>query len=103
MPRLDKRRANPKPANLVGSRVRAARSVRGLSQAECAEAVQAEIARDYPDLSFVLDQSDLSRLESGQRPVWDYELKALAVALSVSADYLLGLVDESGALIDQVD
>lgn len=94
MSRLDKRRVNPKPANLVGSRVRASRTALGFSQAGCAEAVQAEIARDYPDLSIVLDQSDLSRLESGQRPVWDYELKALAVVLAVRTDYLLGLTDD---------
>lgn len=96
MSRLGKRRANPKPANLVGSRVRTARANRGLSQAECAQAVQAAITLDYPDLSIVLDQSDISRLESGQRPVWDYELKAISIALSVSADYLLGLIGEDG-------
>lgn len=101
MPRLDKRRMNPNPANIVGSRVREARKLRGYSQSACAEVVQREISGYYPTLVLVIDQSDISRLESGQRPVWDYELRALSVALGVKSDYLLGL--SSDAEIEGID
>lgn len=94
MPRLDRRRVNPVPANQISARLREIRSLRCLSQAACAELLQSELQALYPDLSFVIDQSDLSRLESGKRPVWDYELLCLARALNVSADYLLGLSDQ---------
>lgn len=95
------RRKNPTPANVIGQRVREQRFAREYSQAQLAELVQKEISQYYPDLPYVLDQSDISRIESGTRPVWDYELKALAVALSVSTDYLLGLVNAEGELVNQ--
>lgn len=91
MAKLDRRRVNPKPANQVGKRLREARKNQGLSQAACAEAVQLAIAALYPALSFVIDQTDISRIESEARPVWDYELRALAQVLAVSSDWLLGI------------
>lgn len=94
MAKLDRRRVNPKPANQIGKRVREARKNSGLSQTACAEAVQRAIGVLYPDLSFVLDQTDISRIESEARPVWDYELRALAKVLLVSSDWLLGMSGE---------
>lgn len=99
MPQLDRRRSNPDPANVIASHVRLLRQIRALTQAELAKEVQAEVIRIYPDLSYGLDQSDVSRIESGKRPVWDYELKAIAVVFGVSSDYLLGLVDEQGRIL----
>lgn len=93
MPRLDRRRANPSPANCIGPRVKEARTRLGHSQALCAELLQQELTTLYPEIGFVLDQSDLSRLENGRRPVWDYEVRALATVLQVSADWLLGLAE----------
>lgn len=95
MPKLDKRRANPSPANWIGARVKEARLMKGFSQALCAEMLQAELTRLYPGLHLVIDQSDLSRLENGRRPVWDYEVRSLAVILETSADWLLGLKGEA--------
>jgi transcriptional regulator with XRE-family HTH domain len=92
--KLDRRRVNPKPANQIGQRVREARKNLGLSQVAYAEAVQRAIGELYPDLSFVIDQTDISRIESEARPVWDYELRALAEVLGVSSDWLLGLRDK---------
>jgi transcriptional regulator with XRE-family HTH domain len=89
--KLDRRRVNPHPANQVGKRVREARKHLGLSQTACADAVQRAIGELYPDLSFAIDQSDISRIESEARPVWDYELRALAKVLLVSSDWLLGI------------
>jgi transcriptional regulator with XRE-family HTH domain len=38
----------------------------------------------------MIDQSTLSKIENGQRPVTDLEVAALAKALKVSAAWLLG-------------
>lgn len=64
-----------------------------MSQADCAAMVQNELCRVYPSMVFVIDQSDISRMETGERPVWDYELLAIARALSVRVDLLLGAAD----------
>ena len=40
-------------------------------------------------LGMVIDQSGLSKIESGQRPVSDIEVVALAKALKVSVEWLL--------------
>lgn len=94
MPRLDRRRSNPVPANLIGQHLRRVRQDQGLSQTECASSVQVELCRLYPSIAFVIDQSDISRIETGERPVWDYELLALARALSVRVDQLLGVAND---------
>ncbi|HYF96309.1 MAG TPA: helix-turn-helix transcriptional regulator [Symbiobacteriaceae bacterium] len=107
MPKLDRRRVNPSPANIVGPRVKATRLEGGLSQAVLAATVQEELERIYPGIPFHLDQSDISRLESGKRPVWDYEVRALALALHVPTDYLLHVaskeatdLNENGAMAE---
>jgi transcriptional regulator with XRE-family HTH domain len=89
MPRLDRRRVNPTPANIIGAGLRHFRTRAGHSQTELAEMTQVRLKHLYPELSFVLDQTDISRMETGKRPVWDYELRCLAQALQISADSLL--------------
>ncbi len=37
-----------------------------------------------------VDQSIISKIEGGQRPVYDYEIGILAKALKVSTEWLLG-------------
>lgn len=44
-------------------------------------------------LGMKIDQSGLSKLENGQRPVTDLELRALAEALKVPAAWLLESAD----------
>lgn len=66
---------------MIGERVLLARRRRGLSQE--ALAAQTTIAR-----------SVIARLERGKQTVSAERLKALARALGVSADYLLGLADD---------
>jgi transcriptional regulator with XRE-family HTH domain len=43
----------------------------------------------------MMDQSTLSKIENGQRPVTDIELVALAKALKVSSAWLLGEKSET--------
>jgi len=65
------------------ARLRAARALRGLSQSELAERAD-------------LQPSAVSHFETGRRsPSFD-NLKALAEALQVSTDYLLGRVNDPG-------
>ena len=70
--------------NIVGTRVREARKV--------AEPLitQTDLVARLQVLGTTIDQSGLSKLESGQRPVLDIEVVALAKALKVSVEWLLG-------------
>lgn len=73
--------------NVVGSRVRQARRLATprLSQVDLAARLQV--------LGLKIDQSAVSKIEQGRRPVLDVEIVALAKALTVSAGWLLGEVN----------
>ncbi len=70
--------------NVVGPRIKLARmsSNPKITQSDLVARLQSQ------DIS--IDQSGLSKLENGQRPVSDIEIIALAKALSVSVSWLLG-------------
>lgn len=68
--------------NVSGERVRQTRTERKITQAELAARVQCE--------GVALEQDAISRIESGQRMVQDYELRALAEVLGASMDWLAG-------------
>lgn len=68
--------------NVPGERVRQKRAERKITQAELAARVQCE--------GVALEQDAISRIESGQRMVQDYELRALAEVLGASMDWLAG-------------
>ena len=72
--------------NIVGARVTEARKSQGMKQVE----LLAKLQTAGTDIS----ASALSQLEGQKRPVSDFELLALADALHVSVDWLLGLTDE---------
>lgn len=68
--------------NVSGERVRKKRTERKITQAELAARVQCE--------GVALEQDAISRIESGQRMVQGYELRALAEVLGASMDWLAG-------------
>lgn len=72
--------------NLCGEVVRAAREALGLSQEQLAARVQLR--------GHSLTQKAISRIESGERVVPDYEIPLLAAALEIGPLRLLGLEDE---------
>jgi len=74
--------------NIVGARVREARKLAKplITQTDLIARLQV--------LGIAIDQSGLSKLESGQRPVSDIEVAGLAKALSVS---ILWLFEEANA------
>ncbi len=62
---------------LVGLRIVNARETLGITQTELADRIK-------------MNRSVLNRIELGTRSVRDFELKAIANALDVTSDYLLG-------------
>lgn len=68
--------------NLIGSRLRALRRERGLTQKALAERLQLD-GLEVTDLTIL-------RIENGSRFVPDYEVKVLAKVLGVSYEDLLG-------------
>ena len=75
--------------NIVGARVRKAR------KAARPSITQTDLVARLQLLGIVIDQSGVSKIENGQRPVSDVEVVALAKALKVSAAWLLEGVDVS--------
>ena len=69
--------------NVSGERVKAARERAGISQEQLAAKIQ------LAGLS--IKQKAVSRIETGDRVVADYELQYLADALGTSVLYLLGM------------
>jgi len=72
---------------VVGPRLRQARKLARppLSQVDLAARLQV--------LGLKIDQSAISKIEQGSRPVLDVEVVALAKALKVSTAWLLGELD----------
>ena len=75
--------------NIVGSRVRKAR------RTAKPRITQLDLVARLQLVGLSIDQSGLSKLENGQRPVTDIEVAALAKALRVSVAWLLGERDDS--------
>lgn len=70
--------------NIIGTRVREAR--KGAKP----QISQLDLVARLQLLGVTIDQSGLSKLENGQRPVSDVEVVALAKALDVSLPWLFG-------------
>ena len=68
-------------SNISGKRVRIARQRCGISQSQLAARLQVE--------GIQLEQKAISRIETGERLIADYELLYLAKALNVSVLWLL--------------
>ena len=69
--------------NLVGFRVRQAR------KAAEPPITQSDLIARLQLLNMNIDQSGLSKIENGQRPVTDIEVVALAKAMKVTEEWLL--------------
>lgn len=72
--------------NVIGERLREARTSRGLTLQALYERVQLQSG-------FELSQPTLTRIERGERSVYDFEVAALARALQIDARWLLGLLE----------
>jgi transcriptional regulator with XRE-family HTH domain len=67
--------------NVIGSRLRKARKTAK------PPITQLDLVARLQLLGISIDQSAISKIEAGQRPVFDYELAALAKALKVPVTY----------------
>lgn len=74
--------------NLVGTRVRRAR------KSAKPVVTQSDLVARLQILGMKIDQSGISKIESGWRPVLDIEVVALAEALRVSVQWLLKGIDD---------
>jgi transcriptional regulator with XRE-family HTH domain len=79
-----------RPRALHAERLRTEREKQGLTQHELSQRIGAGL-------------SQIARYESGAADPSLYQLKRIASVLRVSADYLLGMVDESTANIQATD
>ena len=70
--------------NIVGTRVGEAR------KSAKPPITQVDLVARLQLLGMMIDQSGLSKIESGRRPVSDIEVVALGKALKVSVEWLLG-------------
>ncbi len=68
--------------NIVGDRIRKARLDNNITQ----DHLSAKLARQ----GILIDRAGISKVETGARCVYDYELKALAKTLGVTPAQLLG-------------
>ena len=73
--------------NVVGPRVRQARKL------TTPPVSQVELAARLQLMGLKIDQSAVSKIEQGRRPVLDLEVVALAKAFKVPASWLLGEAD----------
>jgi hypothetical protein len=70
--------------NIVGRRIAEARNACGTPLTQ--DALSGKLA----SLGILLDRAAVAKIENGYRYVLDYELKALAIALDVDVNWLLG-------------
>ena len=66
--------------NLCGDRLRQARALRKMTQSDLAAKLQIE--------DVLVERNSISKIESGERFVADYELAAFAKILNVSMEWL---------------
>ncbi|MEK3945017.1 MULTISPECIES: helix-turn-helix domain-containing protein [unclassified Paenibacillus] len=76
--------------SISGDRIRQLREERNLSQIELANRIG-------------INNSVLSRIESGRRPVADSEINSFADFFDVSGDYILGRTNNKGSSLDKGD
>ena len=73
-----------KSLNIIGDRVKESRTDRKVPM------TQDQLSGKLALLGVSIDRAGISKIETGQRCVLDYEVKALAKALGVTVDWLLG-------------
>ena len=83
------RRRDETKANLIGPRLRIAR---GLHTPALSVERAAALATERS--GFDITENMLNKIETQRRSVYDFEVYALALAVSVDARYLLGLTDD---------
>lgn len=68
--------------NIAGDRIKLARTEQGISQ----DQLSGRLAK----VGITIDRAGISKIETGSRGIYDFELKALAKILKVSTEWLIG-------------
>lgn len=68
--------------NIAGERIKDARAKLGLTQ----DQLSGRLAK----VGITIDRAGISKIETGMRGIYDFELKAFVKILKVSSDWLLG-------------
>lgn len=71
--------------NLIGPRLREARTKKGLTQKDLSEKLETH--------AIYIDRASISKIEKQKRIVTDLELVALSKILNVSVNWLLGITE----------
>jgi len=71
--------------NIIGERVYQARN------ASLPPCTQQELSDRLARVSVTVSRSGVAKIESGERSVYDFEVRAFAEVLGVSVDWLLGV------------
>lgn len=72
-----------KPRNVIGQRLKQARLNK------TSRVSQIDLSALLFAYGVVINQASISKIESGERPVYDYELKAIGEALVVDVGWLI--------------
>ena len=81
--RLRTSEEDARPKNIVAPRVREAR------RRFAPRMTQADLSAALPEMGVRIDRAGISKIESGERVVLDFELKAIGEALLVKVGWLL--------------
>ena len=79
------------PRNVIASRVRKERLALDLTQDE--------LSGRMAKRQVFIDRVAITKVENGQRCVFDFELRAFAEALKIDVKWLLGMVESGGPKI----
>lgn len=79
--------------NVIANRLRAARQLHNPQLS-----LEATARRTLALTGYRITKDMLVKIENDRRSVYDYEVRALALALGVDARFLLGLTDDPGPL-----
>jgi len=83
-----KRETPPQPRNIIG------RALRRLRKAAKPKVSQEDLCGRVASFGVVLTRPQVAKIESGRRPVFDYEAMAFAKALKVPVSHLYDEPDE---------
>ena len=80
---VQRKAGQKKPKNIIGRRLREARLNRQ------PRVTQVDLVALLSAYGVIINQAAISKIESGDRPVLDYELKAIGEALVVEVGWLI--------------
>jgi hypothetical protein len=85
--RLRTNKEDKRPKNVIAGKMREAR------RRFAPRMTQADLSATLQEIGVAIDRAGISKIETGERVVLDFELKAIGEALSVKVGWLLDEID----------